>query len=265
MAVYDEERRGSSQSILGALLNPISQIKYQYFSAWAIPTYWSMMTRGSFAWSPFYFISRITGLGAKAKPLFGIGTGAKVTPSLRGLLFKWFEIPTISNIAEEITTRTSQDVAMKSRFVKGIKDFIAQKRLRKVTSRSLYETLTKYGWKGTKAEMGIPKWLVSRVAAARTVSTIGSVLLPIAIGAKGGELFGNMLGLAFKGAVAAMDYVDAEIQHMRALEFGGTLGPGFRAGAAATERQRAMQALQRTPLAGRRFLGQEASMYSNLI
>jgi hypothetical protein len=94
---------------------------------------------------------------------------------------------------------------------------------------------------------------------------IGGFLLPIAAGAALGSFAGRMFDLSYKAGNAALAYANSTAEHIRALEFGGTLGAGFKTNAAATERQRAVQALQRTHLAGRGALGSEALNYSAII
>lgn len=267
MAIYDEERRGTSQSILGSLLNPITQMKYQYLSAWAFPTYYQMMAKGSVTFAPMYFMGQLTGLTGKVAPFT-----AKRT--IGGALFKLWESPGLPSVAEKISTAMGGGAEVKTNVLKGLQKFTAQNRFKSVNKARLLTDIRKFltfkGGIGAKGPIaaGVQKAITSSAGALQTsvtVSSIGAVLHPIAVGVLAGTAVAHLTGLAFKGAVAAINYVDAEIEHMRALELGGTLGPGFRSGAAATERQRAIQALQRTPLAGRRFLGQEASMYSTLI
>jgi hypothetical protein len=97
------------------------------------------------------------------------------------------------------------------------------------------------------------------------LSRMGSILFPITAAYTAGHAIGRTMELGFKAAVSALDYSAAQYEQIRALEFGGTLGAGYKTQEAATERQRAVQALQRTHLAGRRSLGMEAMNYHALV
>ena len=93
----------------------------------------------------------------------------------------------------------------------------------------------------------------------------GAILGPVAGLALLGTTIGRTFSMAFKAGVAALEYAQGRGEQIRALEFGGTLGAGFRTQSAATERQRAVQAINRTHLSGRRALGHEAVNYHALI
>ena len=103
------------------------------------------------------------------------------------------------------------------------------------------------------------------INAALFTSRLGSILSPLIGWGTLAYTSVRLAELSFKAAVGAMDYANAKVQQIRSLEFGGTLGAGFQTQEAATERQRAVQMLQRTHLGGRRGLGTEASNYHLLI
>jgi hypothetical protein len=112
---------------------------------------------------------------------------------------------------------------------------------------------------------------LSSASFARTVNTamyvsrLGSFITPIATGWFVGSAIGRAAELSFKAGMSAIQYAAAKAEQLRSLEFGGTLGAGYRTQSAATERQRAMQALQRNHMGGRRALGTEAQQYAALI
>jgi hypothetical protein len=66
---------------------------------------------------------------------------------------------------------------------------------------------------------------------------------------------------AFKGVRATADTINRASDRISNLELGGDLSHGYLGEQAATERQRALQAIQSSHLSGRRFMGNEASMY----
>jgi len=96
-------------------------------------------------------------------------------------------------------------------------------------------------------------------------SAIGKVALPIMGGLIAGELLSSMAGATFKMGVAAINTMDRISENIRRLEFGEGLGAGYMTSAAKTERQRSVRAIQRSHLNGRRSIGREASLYSEII
>lgn len=65
----------------------------------------------------------------------------------------------------------------------------------------------------------------------------------------------------FKGIRATADTINRATERINDLELGGELSRGFLSDQSATERQRALQAIQSSHLSARRFLGNEAAMY----
>jgi hypothetical protein len=66
---------------------------------------------------------------------------------------------------------------------------------------------------------------------------------------------------AYKGIKTTSEIINRAADQISKLELGGDLSRGFLSDQAATERQRALQAIQSSHLSGRRFLGNEASLY----
>lgn len=90
-------------------------------------------------------------------------------------------------------------------------------------------------------------------------------LLAFAAPLVGGYGLGKIGGLAFKAAADAFDKASQTAEHIRALEFGGTLGAGYMSQEAATERQRGVSANNRSEHGGRRGLMLEAQNYAALV
>ena len=87
------------------------------------------------------------------------------------------------------------------------------------------------------------------------------IALPIVAGYAGGKI----AGMAFRAGADALDKTNATAEHIRALEFGGTLGTGYMSQEAATERQRGVSANNRTHLGSRKGLTLEAQNYAALV
>ena len=64
----------------------------------------------------------------------------------------------------------------------------------------------------------------------------------------------------FKGLRATSEAINRASEKVYNLDLGGELSRGYLTAGAATERQRALQAIQSSHLSGRRFLGSEAEM-----
>jgi len=65
---------------------------------------------------------------------------------------------------------------------------------------------------------------------------------------------------AFRRSEKYLNYTNTVINHLRSLEIGGGLGPGYISTGAATERQAAISAMQGSIFTNRRFLGKEAKL-----
>ena len=267
MASYNDEQRGTSQSLLGSLINPVTNLKTQYFSAWAIPTYMGMAHSGKLGIGLLYSTGQmIPGMMNYAN------WGGNYKQKAAAAVFKMVEFPGTHGVAQNLATAIG-DTSPESmaRITSGLSTFIRGRRFSfggfgGTWQRDAYKILRSAGVGGMRREIMPALAAGSRsLVASSVISGIGAVMSPIAWGMLVGEGVAHLAGLAFKGAVTAMDYVAAQTEHVRSLEFGGSLSAGFRSGAAATERQRCVKELQRTPLAGRRFMGQEANLYSSLI
>jgi len=267
--IYEESKRGHSPSIIGSMLNPLTQLKYQYFSILSLSTYSRMAARGSFSFSPFFLWSAFIpkeilakttmypwtpGKGDTLKKALGFFTGKggwEFEGYMKGLLKE-------AGIAEQS--------GITSNIIKGLKDYTIKNKWRHISNNAVYDKVMSHipeVGPGKAAEL-IPK-IFTAVKRTQAFSRIGSVALPIWWGYTIGTTTAHLAGLAFKGALAATDFVSNEIESIRNIEFGGTLGPGYRTGAAVTERQRSIVELQRSHVPSQRFMGSEASVYSALI
>jgi len=97
------------------------------------------------------------------------------------------------------------------------------------------------------------------------IGRVGAIANPIIWGLTAADVVAWGAGMAYKGALAASQFAESLRVNSRRLEMGGSLTRGYTSQGAATERQRLMAELQRTPLAGRRFMGQEASLYAGMV
>lgn len=91
------------------------------------------------------------------------------------------------------------------------------------------------------------------MAAGRVINPIMNILLAA-------QVTKFLAESAFKGIQATANAIDRATERVYNLELGGELSRGFLTGQAATERQRALQAIQSSHLSGRRFLGNEAQL-----
>lgn len=260
MGEFDQDQRGTSLG-MGSLFNPVTQLKYQYLSAWSIPTYYAM-AKGSLTFSPFYFWSLVPGV--KKIPEFFSGTTKSTLQHLLGKSYSG-----VGNIADDLATTIGlsgkEALAFKGRFTKDLQKQVIKGRWRAFDYKRVHDLIQKHV-PTTRLSL-MPETMTKAIVGVRkatSVSRIGATVLPLMAGIAVGSMAANLTTLAFKGAIASLNYMDSAIQHSRNLEFGGDMGPGFLSSAAATERQRAVQELQRTPMNGRRFMGREASLYSGL-
>lgn len=270
-------RRGVISSLL--FPNPLEAVKWYFNPFGATIGAWNMSHSGSFYMLPhsvpgYFFKKNIVGFGVKH---FGdnyitrsvipavLGSGANVTG---------IASPGVANAIVDAASgmntafagdfgRALKSVIRRKRWATGgasvaddVMFGVAEKLSKKYGNRQALSTVAKF--MGDKSAMtGMQRMFIA--------SKIGGILTPVLGGLMIGELVGRTMSLAFKAGVSALDYASAQAEHMRALEFGGTLGAGFRSQSAATERQRAVQMLQRTHLGGRRGLGTEAATYAALL
>lgn len=127
-----------------------------------------------------------------------------------------------------------------------------------------------FGPKGAlPLEKELRKAAVKRMAQTRGVTgltvragmiSLGRIVNPIMTGiavVQAGLWAGEM---AFKGLRTTTSILERVTTDLMALELGGSLSEGFLSQTAATERQRALQAIQASHLSGRRMLGNEAQL-----
>ncbi|PIU55711.1 MAG: hypothetical protein COS89_06765, partial [Deltaproteobacteria bacterium CG07_land_8_20_14_0_80_38_7] len=266
MANYSEEQRGTSGSLLGSFFNPITQMKYQYFSKWSIPTYMSMMKGGQIPVSLFYMGKFIPGMKhLVAAP----GSDAPMWKKFVGSIIDYSYNPIQSlqdNIAgAAVKSGLDENVihAFRSKFNKAATELVKKSKFKSIPSGDIKNLLGGLLGPG-QADKAMVTSAATMLNRAQVIMRVGGLTTGILTGMTIGSGIAGMAALAFKGAMATMNYLDSAMEHIRGLEFGGTLGPGYRTGAAATERQRSISELQRSPIAGRRFLGSEAKMYAGL-
>jgi len=109
------------------------------------------------------------------------------------------------------------------------------------------------------------KDLLNNFSKMSIIGRVGAIANPIIWGLTAADVVAWGAGMAYKGALAASQFAESLRVNSRRLEMGGSLTRGYTSQGAATERQRLMAELQRTPLAGRRFMGQEASLYAGMV
>ncbi len=93
-------------------------------------------------------------------------------------------------------------------------------------------------------------------------SVFTSPLLGFLVGATAGYMGVRLGGSVVDKIWAGAKKAESVREHMRSLDFGGTLSAGYYTQSAATERQRADQALSMSDKGGRRNLGKEADLYA---
>ncbi len=273
MAGFDRQERGTSGSLVGSLINPITSLKYQFLSGWAWFNYRAIARSGAMSYKPLYLTSLITGGKLGADPSLAGLFSRDAGRNLMGIVSRGVGYDPAAKIGAMFDYKGNDLLQFRSRFSRGLSDFLKTNRWRGVQKGQVIDLLKKYipeglveGKLGTLTGSRADLFsAVSIVKRGQMISRLGSVAAPIIAGITAGNIAANLAGLWFKGTLAAVNFAEATVQHMRNLEMGGDLGPGFRTGAAATERQRAVKELQRTPLAGRRFMGNEANVYSGLI
>ena len=271
MSNYDQERGSTAWS----LLNPFTQ----YTSIpWNIPTLWTAARSGSIGFNPLWFTlglnrkmaftknmikaggwRKIVGYGIEGYDFGGVGSVADMWPGEGG----------ISSLARPGLVKKLSAVMRRTPLEAG--DIPIAESIGNVLGHIGYEGKVFYPGPAMVnrpataiAESAVSK-AVSVFKTSQLVSRLAMGISPMLIGLQLGDLAANGAAMAFKGMIAVSKVIDAQTQNMRNLEFGEGLGAGFRTQQAATERQRLVQELQRTPLSGRRFLGREANLYSGMI
>ena len=99
----------------------------------------------------------------------------------------------------------------------------------------------------------------------QAIGRIGTAATWMGVGLMVGEGAMWLAGTAFKAQQSLVKYAESMRQHARMINFGGSLQPGYMTQGAFTERQRLVQEMQRSPLAGRRMMGNEASIYHGML
>lgn len=272
MSGYDTEQRPTSAfSAVGSMLNPISELKYQFTGLLAYANYRSMYKTGSLSFQPYYMLSMLTGnkIGGGTS-IVEQAINKKVTGQgfLSAAFGRGLEYSPSHRIATKLGYNSSSPHwgNVTSQIQKNLSNFYARKDFTSASGNQVIELLSGVADVHYLGDDPVVQKSIARtMRTGVTISRIGAFIGPATVGLAAGQVVSAAAGLWFKGSLAAISFADAAINQMRSLELGGELGPGFRTGAAATERQRAISELQRTPLAGRRFFGSEAAIYHGLI
>jgi hypothetical protein len=265
---YDDQNH--NPSIVAAMVNPITQLKYQYLGgAWSIPTYYAMRQSGNIALAPFYTVTTMMPWLKK------YGSTAKTAPWHQKALafavgkYEWSLKGSIESVARSAGMNETVLPKFTSELSRNLTKYVTKNRWKNFGDLEVYnKVLSEVTATGIRGPMGAgtPESLMRISSAVRTtqvISRIGATVTPILTGIALGEIAANAMSLWFKGSMAALDYANAKIESMRTLEMGGGLGAGYRTAAAVTERQRAVRELARTPINASRMLGNEASIYSS--
>lgn len=117
---------------------------------------------------------------------------------------------------------------------------------------ALSKVLSKYG--GGTTAMNTIRAKALLIGAARVINPIINLYM-------GYQALSWAVESTYKGIKTTAAVIDRARSRMTDLELGGALSQGFLSEQGATERQRALQAIQSSHLSGRRFMGNEASMY----
>lgn len=260
---------------IGGLLT--GQLKYQYFGGvWSLPTYWQMRG-GTVSVEPLYmanlFYSGFHKLGASMgssapwyKKALGILTGANrfsVEESVSAFVAKSGVSTTAKDALVSSMTADLKRYMLKHKW-ENLRNGQVVSAIKSIAMNSTPKTGTVIWDMSTKKMTSEITRLGMSMRTAMAVSRMGSLMMPAMTGITIGQVLANTAAFAFKGAMAATDYVRTRTESWGALEMGRGLSSGYQSGAAATERQRAMQEMARTPINARRVLGSEASIYAGL-
>ena len=249
-----DERTSPVSSMIGSMLNPFTAIKEQYFSVWAIPFTLTPAARtGAISYFPFFtpamlFMKRVSYAGKALKDISlksvvkGAFGGIHVTGGLPGVA---------THISNAMTIAADDAAKLSKTLYPHLRSYMKVTPLGKITSEGVFDYLVGKGQiEGARVTELLTKIepvknIGSMVYTSKVVSTIATRFNAALIGVTVGELLANAVTYTFKGSLAALNYANAKIEHMRALELGGQLGPGYRSSAAAGERQGAVQGLSR--------------------
>lgn len=264
-------------STVGSFTNPLESLKWAFWSAPAAWTYAEMSRVGSFAFRPIaltglagreFWGGLIAGKDPASKFFRGAFGGFTVGGTEAGLLGGMETAGLSSKHLKEFSTvyRKTLKAARWKRmdpklFIKGfVKNLDKSEIIGNVAGDygPLKQHLTKLSSRATNK-------LIPLIERNILISRIGSVGLPIVNTIMVSSVVSQLTSFAFKAATGLADAMDSAAESLRSLEFGGYLGAGYQTSAAATDRQRAIQEIQRSHTNGRRVIGNEANMYSELI
>ena len=196
----------------------------------------------------------------------GSPAGKLTTGAVRGLLFGF-------SIGGEATTDASflasRGNILQFGFGTNFKRF-ANQRLKRAQAAGASSVVRTPGllFRAASVESAIPSAVAAAVPGRLGIGTIGRAAL-IKFGAVANPIMTSLAVLqiatfsaeaVFKGTQAVAEMIDRSTERIHSLELGGELGRNFLTQQAATERQRAIAAIQASHLSGRRMMGSEATM-----
>ena len=170
----------------------------------------------------------------------------------RGVLFG------LEGIGAGSTTQGMEAMAIARRGLVGWKE-VKVKQIAKTASSTTKGIMEVEKVLGAKSLMraggpGVPTMgRAGLIMAGRVVNPIMNIILAAQVISFAAET-------TFKGIRATTEAINRAAERVYSLDLGGELSRGYLTAGAATERQRALQAIQGSHLAGRRFLGNEASL-----
>lgn len=136
------------------------------------------------------------------------------------------------------------------------------------TTRGLRSAIRSGAGAGINVPLAEKTLAATRIPGKLTIGTVGRAGL-IRLGSTVGGLMNAAAVIqiatfgaeaAFKGIQSVAEMIDRSTTRIHSLELGGELGRNFLTRQAATERQRALTAIQASHLSGRRMMGNEAGL-----
>lgn len=266
-------KQAESQNFSSLLFsNPLDTLKRELSpSGMAMTSFWAWRSGGEvFTFAPWTFTPSFLFRGA----IGDVAKGYKLSPLARevttALLGGGFRIGGKEGLAK-LTGRAAFTKDAGKAFTKAIKkvassggkeiddavNFVASKVGPKLSGSKMPGILTEAGSMSPKFSKLVNR-SVGFTRAGATLTALSTGYIVGSMAARGAEL-------AFKAARGAVEFASAKVEQARALEFGGTMGDGFKTNAAVQERQRAMEFLKRTHIPGRRGLGDEGAEYSQVV
>lgn len=257
----DEPKKSLTWELTTSLMNPVENIKSQFFSGfWGYTTYRAQRLYGKTQVDPFFFLN-ITRKGLHKVTGFGDGVWAKAADTyIKKTTSGWLGLEglnidpksTYQDILQKYNLKTQEHSFNK--FVKYIRNNTTkQYSVESIkTTMSVSEETAKDLFKVAKRYSLYFKYIIPGM------QFMYAGILAYDIGSLTAKAIGGMINTSTKIA----NLLNNEAKNISSLEFNKQLSNGYLSGGAATERQLAIQAMQRNPGLHRRFIGNEASFYS---